>query len=384
MHLRKCQHKEVSVYDHVAALPGGWDALLPAGHPLHSSVLSLYESIQLPDISSYYALYGDPAAPLAIACFQLLKVQTGHLNASLLQGIQAVLVPQLLRFGKPSLLVAGNLFRHDIVSFHTQSGLGNMDAFRAYEQMIAAVRAQSCALATLVKDVPQTMVPYFQNYAPKYLQLRHDISMQLQLPPEWQSFDDYAAALKHKYAQKLRKVRNSLDTLRVQELNVHEVAEQSTALYRLYLQVSRHQVFSMGTLNEQFLPALKKFYGDRLKVWAFYEGKEMVAFASAWLHEAAFDMFYIGFDYERNAALNLYFNILYFSIEQAIAWRKPLLILGRTALEAKARLGCTPHFLSTFLYVRSPYLRRFVSGKINNQHQQEGAWEERHPLKGKS
>ncbi|HTN17607.1 MAG TPA: hypothetical protein VL092_08005, partial [Chitinophagaceae bacterium] len=155
------------------------------------------------------------------------------------------------------------------------------------------------------------------------------------------------------------------------------------ALYRLYLQVSRHQVFSMGILNEQFLPALKQFYGARLRVWAFYEGEDMVAFASAWLHEDAFDMFYIGFDYERNTALNLYFNILYFSIEQAITLRRPLLILGRTALEAKARLGCTPHFLSTFLYVRSPLLRRFISGKINNQHQQEGAWEERHPMKEK-
>lgn len=384
MHIRKYPQTEVFVYTKVADLPQGWNGMLHDGHPLHSAVLSVYESVQLPDISSYYALYGDPVQPLAIACFQLLKVQPKHLNTNLLQGAQALLVPQLLRLLRPTLLVAGHLFRHDIVSFHAQGGLGNLEAFRAYEKMIAAVRVQSCAVATLVKDVPQTLVPYFQNYAPKYMQLRNDISMQLQIPAEWQSFDDYAAALKHKYAQKLRKVRGGLDTLRIRELDVQEVKAGAAELYSLYLQVSRHQVFSMGELSEHFLPALKSFYGDRLRVWAFYEGQHMVAFASAWLHDTAFDMFYIGFDYDRNPGLHLYFNILYFSIEQAIAQRKPLLILGRTALEAKARLGCTPHYLSTFLSVRSAYLRRLVAAKLSKQHQQEGAWEERHPMKGKS
>ncbi len=92
-------------------------------------------------------------------------------------------------------------------------------------------------------------------------------------------------------------------------------------------------------------------------------------------------MFYIGFDYERNAALSLYFNILYFSIEQAIAHEKEKLNLGRTALEAKARLGCTPRYLPTFLFVRNFCIRALVNSKINMQHEQEGAWEERHPLK---
>jgi hypothetical protein len=383
MHLRKSHKIGVSVYTKVADLPTGWDGVLQADHPLHSSILAVYEAVQLPDISSYYTIYGDPAKPVAIACFQMLKVRPRHLNTSLLQGFQALLIPRVLGLLKPSLLVAGHLFRHDIVSFHAQAGMSTIDAFRAYEQMIAAAGAQSCAVAILVKDVPQNLVPYFQNYAPQYMQLRNDISMQLQVPGEWRSFDDYAAALKHKYAQKLRKVRGSLAAVRIQELDMEAVDMQASKIHELYLQVSKHQVFSMGMLNERFLPELKRFYGDRLKIWAFYEGETMVAFASAWLHDAAFDMFYIGFDYERNAELNLYFNILYFSIEQAIAQRKPLLILGRTALEAKARLGCIPHYLSTFLNVRSPYLRRLVAGKINNQHQQEGAWEERHPMKEK-
>ncbi|MFA6150401.1 MAG: hypothetical protein WC716_03705 [Chitinophagaceae bacterium] len=378
---KKCEVPAVSVFTSVASLPGGWDHVLPEEHALQTKTLAIYEAIRLPDISTYYALCGSGDNPRAIAYFQLLKVQPKHLNKGLLSGIQSAIVPPLLGFIKPSMLVAGHLFRHDIATFFPTENLSNIDAYRVYEQMIITVAKQACAVAVLVKDVPEKLVPYFQNYAPKYSQLRNDISMQMKLPADWQTFVDYELALKHKYAQKLRKVRSSLGKLSVRELSVEEVVSESAIIFKLYEQVSRNRAFSMGLLNEQFLPELKKYYDKELKVWAFYEGETMVAFASAWLHQDAFDMFYIGFDYEKNATLNLYFNILYFSIEQAILARKPLLILGRTALEAKARLGCTPHYLHTFLLVRSPYLRRLVSGKLNNQHQQEGAWEERHPFK---
>jgi hypothetical protein len=61
--------------------------------------------------------------------------------------------------------------------------------------------------------------------------------------------------------------------------------------------------------------------------------------------------------------------------------KKPLLILGRTALDAKARLGCKPHYLSTFVYIRSRPIRLAVLAIQNTSQQQEGEWEQRHPLK---
>lgn len=372
---------DIKIFSSVAAIPDSWDGLLPNAHPLRKETLMQYESISLPDIVSYYAIATWHGNIKALACFQLLGVKPKHVNETLLSGWQAYLTNTLLRIFSPTLLVAGHLFRHDIPNFYAAPDTGNIEAFRCYEEMIGAVSRKSCAVATLVKDVPEHLIPYFQNFAPHYAPLRNDISMRMPLPAAWVSIDDYEAALKHKYAQRFRKVRSSLSSLAVRELTMEEVQEQSARLFELYEQVSRNQAFSMGLLNEAFLPSLKKYYGDRLKIWAFYEGDVMVAFASAWAHEEAFDMFYIGFDYARNSALNLYFNILYFSIEQAIRLRKPMLILGRTALEAKARLGCTPHYLSTFLLVRQPLLRRFVHARINTQHQQEGSWEERHPLK---
>ena len=370
----------ISIYESASQLPAGWDRLLPEGHALQSSQLRLYESAGLPDITHFYAIAGTEQQPVAIACFQVLQIRNYHINYSQLGSIRAGGIQLLLSVIRPRLLVAGHLFRHDITAFYAPS-LGNMDAYRIYESMTAMVLKKSCAMAALIKDMPPQLVDYFRNFARQYQFLPNDINMEMQLPGHWSCFTDYEHALKHKYAQKLRKVRQALSGVEIRELTPAEVRAQKENIYRLYRQVSDKQSLSLGFLNADFLPLLKEAYDEQLKIWGFYEQGIMVAFASAWVRDQSFDMFYIGFDYARNTSLQLYFNILYFSIEQAILLRKPRLILGRTALEAKARLGCTPHYLYTFLLVRNPYLRRLVAGQMRDQYRQEGAWEERHPFK---
>jgi hypothetical protein len=368
------------IYKSSEELPKSWDKFLPDGHALQSNQLALYETIQLPDIATYYACYGDTEKPSAIAYFQVLSLKGKHINKIFLSSVQRVLVSGLLSMFRPKLLVAGHLFRHEMPTFYTIH-LTNLEAFRAYDAMIQVLVNETCAMAALIKDAPEYLVDYFQNFAPHYSILRNDISMEMSLPDIWESFTDYEASLKHKYAQKLRKVRTGIKPLHIKELSEEEVKNESVNIYRLYKQVSEKQSVRLGLLNEAFIPTLKSFYKEKLKIWGFYEADKMIAFASAWLHETAFDMFYIGFDYERNSELQLYFNILYLSIEQGIVARKDKLILGRTALEAKARLGCTPHYLHTYLYINNRYLRQLVNTQMTKQYQQEGAWEERHPMK---
>ena len=236
-------------------------------------------------------------------------------------------------------------------------------------------------MAVLAKDIPVSLATYFQHYAPEYLLLRNDISMEMHIPAEWQSMKDYEKSLKHKYAQRFRKVRQRWNELEIRELNTAEVEEQQENIYSLYQQVSNRQQVRLGFLSKDYLPALKRENPEQLKVWmAWYEEKP-VAFFSAWLHNTAFDMFYIGLDYEQNEKLQLYFNILFFAVEQGIHFNKQKIILGRTALEAKARLGCKPRYLSTFLYIRNSMVRQVITGLQKRIHSQEGEWENRHPFK---
>lgn len=364
----------------VSTLPQKWYDMLPADHFLHPSQLTITEAAKLPDVSFIYVLLYEKDKPVAAAYFQVLQVKEKHLNIASLKPLQKI-GWKAFAFASPKLLVAGHLFRHDVASFYCSENIGMFEAYQLYKLAIDTALSNSCSNAVLVKDTPEALVPYFQNYAPKYILLRNDISMEMDIPDTWQSLEDYEKALKHKYAQRFRKIKHAGKDIEVKELSAKEVRQNKRKLYELYLQVCERQTARVGYLSEDFLPLLKEYYGESLKVWGMFYDEEMVGFISAWEKTTAFDMFYIGFDYNRNASLQLYFNILFFSIEQVIRLKKPVLILGRTALDAKARLGCKPRYLSTFVYISSRPIRMAVLAMQNRSQQQEGEWEQRHPLK---
>jgi predicted N-acyltransferase len=354
---------------------------LPGDHFLQPEQLAVNEAAAFPDISFLYALVFIQGKPVAAAYFQVLSLKSKHVSPTAYGALPRTIWRVFSGITHPKLVVAGHLFRHDMRSFYALPALEGFDAFRCYKAAIDAALGKSCAAAVLVKDMPEMLVTYFQHFAPQYLMLRNDISMEMDIPAAWHSFDDYEKALKHKYAQRLRKVRQGLEGLEIKELGDEAIIAQKEKIHELYLQVCLHQPVTMGFLSPDFIVQLRKFYNGQLKVWALYENGEMIAFLSGWAKETVFDMFYIGFDYRRNADRNLYFNILFLSLQQAIMLKKSKLILGRTALDAKARLGCRPRYLHTFLYIRNAVLRNYVLRRQQSISAEEGSWENKHPLK---
>lgn len=381
--LKHCTPKttaEIVSFSNVAELPDEWDVFLPEGHFLRSSNLSQTENACLPDIEFVYVLVKEKARIVFATQFQVLTIRRKHLNEERMSFLQRTAWRGFTAMFRPKLLVAGHLFRHDILSCYRLQGISPFDAYRYYKAAIDTALKTSCASAVLVKDMAPDMIPYFQNHSPEYMMLRNDILMEMDINPGWNNIDDYKKSLKHKYAQRMRGIRKKFADLEIKELSAKDVNDNADILYDLYRQVCDRQPVRIGYLCRNYIPLLKQ-YNNNLKVWGIYEGDKMVAFFSAWVKAQDFDMFYIGFDYERNKELQLYFNILFFSIEQAIAYKKQKLVLGRTALDAKARLGCKPKYLSTFLYINNRYMRSYVLNTTKRNTEQEGDWQQRHPFK---
>lgn len=374
-----------SWYDAAAGLPATWDLALPDGHYLRRDSLVMHERIALPDVGYRYAvLRSAQGQVLAQAAFQILQLGPAHLSPDAAPAWQQRIWKTYSSLAKPKLLIGGHLFRHDVQTLHYVPLLPDYEAFRWYRQTLKDLSRQCGVQAVLVKEPPGAIVPLFLHHSPEFLLLRNDSSMQLAIPADWNDIHDYEKALKHKYAQRFRKLRGALGALAIRELGTADVAREAETIFGLYQQVSASQNVRVGLLNASFLPQLKAHYGAQLRVWGFYEGDRLLAFASAWVYPDRLDMFYIGFDYARNAEFQLYFNILFFAVEQAIRARVPKLILGRTALEAKARVGCRPEYLNTFLYVTNPLLRTLVQRLQERFTESGGDWEQRHPWKQQS
>ena len=376
----KAERPTLQWYHDATQLPEEWDDVLPSSHFLKRASLSAHQNADVPDISPVYVTIRTGHQILLQAAFQVLSVKERNIRKDAVKPWQYRAWRGFTKIAAPKMLVAGQLFRHDVSTVFADDKLSAFEAFTLYREAIEAAAAKWHAQAVLVKDCPRHLATLFQHHAPQYLLLRNDISMEMDLRENWAAVSDYEKDLKHKYAQRYRNVRKRIEGLRIVELSTEEVAQRATEIFALYLGVTIHQSVRMGILSEGFLPALKSFYGEELRVWGFFEGDRLIAFASAFVYPQSLDMFYIGFDYVRNTELQLYFNILFFAIEQAIIAKKPHLVLGRTALEAKARVGCSPQYLASFLYIPNGFLRKIVAAL--QQRFSEGAdWEERHPFK---
>lgn len=358
-----------------------WDTFFSTSHPLHSRELGITQDSALTHLSYYYVITSVDGEPALLSYYQHLAVTPEHFNCRD-KVFQHYSLNFSLRMVKPTLLVAGNLFRHDVPFLFFTNKLSNVEERAAlYKQTFEYVLDYSKATGIFLKDVaPENEAAIRADIS--YHPMPDDVSMALYVPSHWNSLKDYEEALKHKYLQRYRKIRKQLDGVAIRELSQDEVFTYKQDIESLYLQVTNRQLVSMGKINDAFFVHMKEQFGDRYKVFGwFYEGR-MVAFSSAILHDGIYDMNYIGFDYALNQSHSMYFNILFHCLEQSILSRSRKLVLGRTALEAKAIIGCEPEYQYSFYKLRHVVVNWFYKKVSAGFREQIGEkWKDRHPFK---
>lgn len=352
-------------------------------HPALRHCLSadVVEKSQPPDLKNYYMVIEEQEKQLALFYFQLLSVKPYHFHIPD-RPFQQQALSFALKCVKPTLLVTGNLFRHDML-FHeffeeNKSKEKKAELYRmATQKMIERTNASGIFLKDVEKSIAEEVLK-----DESYSRMPDDISMEMRIPSSWLSFQDYEQALKHKYAQRCRKIRQARQHINITEFGEHDIERYAGKMHDLYMQVVSKQMVSMGVLTPAFFMEMKKSLKDKFKVFGFFHEERLVAFSSAIQHDEDYDMNYIGFDYEKNQELNLYFNILFHCVETAIANRAHKLILGRTAIEAKAILGCEPDYRYSFYKLRNEIVNWFYQRVSKNFQEQQGEkWKERHPFK---
>lgn len=347
----------------------------------HCESAEVIEKSQPADLQNYYLVISENEKQVALFYFQWLKVKPYHFNISN-KKFQQVALSLALKLVRPTLLVAGNLFRHDMLFYEffeeNISEERKTELYRvATQKMIEHTNASGIFLKDVEKKIAEAII---QDKT--YTRMPEDISMEMRIPSAWQTFADYEHALKHKYAQRCRKIRGTAQEISIVELEQKEIEHYASEIHRLYMQVVSKQMVSMGVLTASFFVEMKKSLKQKFRVFGFFQGENLVAFSSAIQHDQDYDMNYIGFDYERNQELNLYFNILFHCVETAIQSKAGKLILGRTAIEAKAILGCEPDYRYSFYKLRNVVVNWFYQMVSKYFQEQQGEkWKERHPFK---
>lgn len=204
-----------------------------------------------------------------------------------------------------------------------------------------------------------------------YRSLETEPNMVLAINKTWRSMDCYLGSLTKRYRAAAKKVLKPFVGGQLVVAPVADVQAETDRLHELYKSVASRAEICLFSLNKTTLPHLAESLGEDFVTLGIRQDDILVGFVSVVRDGDTAIGFYLGIDYEANAELPIYHRLLLAVVEQGIAWQCDRISFGRTALDAKSRLGCVPEETHVWARHRVPVLNVIVQQIMKNVHHAE-------------
>lgn len=170
----------------------------------------------------------------------------------------------------------------------------------------------------------------------------------------FEDFDAYCGSLKSHYRNDIRRSQKRLERagLRHAYFRAADVTEEiyTPEVHRLYEAVVEKAEIKLEVLPICFFLELIKQFPDQSSLAVIYQGERIVAFNWSLFADGTFRFLFCGLDYGLNREADLYFNLMYRELGNALRFRGDTIQVGQTADRFKSRLGCEQEAL--YFYIR--------------------------------
>ncbi|WP_239780167.1 GNAT family N-acetyltransferase [Tenacibaculum finnmarkense] len=214
----------------------------------------------------------------------------------------------------------------------------------------SSLKPQNTADAFMLKDFENKSL--FSKSVLKeknYNSFNVDPNMILHIPENWNSLDDYLAALKTKFRVKARKAFKNSAVLKTEDITADRLKDLLPEMTFLYKTVSSKASFNLGDFNLQTFQTLKDNLGDAYFLKAYWLEDKLVGFLSGIFNQNSLDAHFVGIDYQNNKEYAIYQRMLYDYISLGIENQVKTINFGRTASEIKSSVGAVPQDLTIYL-----------------------------------
>ncbi|MGZ3900184.1 MAG: hypothetical protein ACXVNQ_07405 [Bacteroidia bacterium] len=194
--------------------------------------------------------------------------------------------------------------------------------------------------AVLIKDFEKKLQPKELFVEENYTDFFVEPNLVVDVPRNITSLNEYIQMFSKKYRNRAKSILKAGEPLLRKNLDESLINKYQHEIYNLYESVYEKAKFKLLKLPLNYFSEVKKLYGERFILTGFFSEEKLVAFSCCFLmDEESLEAHYIGFDYELNHQYELYQNILYCNIENAILNKRNKVNLGRTAAEIKTTVG---------------------------------------------
>jgi hypothetical protein len=361
--------------DQLALLnPAAWDELTAhKSFLLSRRYLDALERSKVPHLAHRYVLAFDGARPVLAMTLQILDVGVDRLRPNTSRGfIEGLDTAELEQRMRQRVLVCGNLLSGGLDGVAFAEGLDVTCGWRAVAEALYRVRRaeklNGHTNLVVVKDLTSHQLSTSRAMeGVSYRPLAGGPTMVLPLDPAWRTHDDYLASMTSKYRSAVKRgVFGPLTEggVRVERLSVEQVRHFKHRMQALHLEVQDHAQVRPITVGPDYWPAMA-WLDDVCTVHGLLRGDELLGFLLVQTVGEEVHAAQIGFSREAAQSLPLYLRLLHTAVEEGLARRARRVVLGRTALEPKARMGARP--VDTFLWVRHrvPVVNSLARGLID-------------------
>ncbi len=294
--------------------------------------------------------------PIAIAVSQFIKINTEELRFHVFPcKISETIRNYLLKEKDINVLICGNLFscgEHGFVYDKTK-----IEAKEAFENLSNALddlrKSEELNKPSFILLKEYWQESYEDSDCLKengFREFKVDVNMVLQIKSSWNTFEDYLASMRTKFRSRANNVFRKSATIQVIDFTPNDINNFKTEINNLYLSVIEKADFNIEKLSASTFRSLKQNLKDKFIFKAYFLNEKLVGFTSSFIFGTAVEANHIGIDYNFNKEYAIYQRMLYDYVALAIATKKEVLRLGRTAEIIKSCVGAKP--LEMKLYVK--------------------------------
>jgi hypothetical protein len=374
-----------------------WNSMVPFGSEfLKLSYLNVWEKAHAENMRFHYTIIYDQRKPVAIAYFQvidfngenfdsLIELENNEAFCSITAYLQKHLTNHIRRHADKinmRLLVCGNSFISGEHGFTHAKGANKVALIDALADVIYDVsrieKLRGKIAAVLVKDFYLTEDHAADELSEfKYHNFLAEPNMIL--PIQWETFDAYLNAMSKKYRHRAKGIVKKGEEMERRIFSVEEIITNEREIAQLYKNVHLKAKFRLATLPVNYFTEMKKELKEDFVFTAYYVENKLAGFRTSFVLEKAIEAHFIGIDYELNKQLELYQNILYDYVKEAISMHTGQLFLGRTASEIKSTIGAEAVELKCYIRHHNPLSNRIIKPFVD--YLKPAAWIPRNPFK---
>ncbi|MDP3557488.1 MAG: hypothetical protein Q8T03_08940 [Bacteroidota bacterium] len=355
-----------SLYEKADAIPEkDWEAITKGNSVfLEKNYLKIVETCEHTKLTSRYVILYHKAKPCGIIYFQIVDFKASVFGELLENQVESIKSTRLNLFEKYvdsnkdevllRLFTCGNnlvsgeygyLFDEKIADEKAHTLLLNIIDVVSKEEKLARTIS-----AILLKDFHSPLKPKELFEDEKYSEFFVEPNLIVDIPENVDSLESYIALFSKKYRNRAKSIFKSFTEIESKQLNTDDIKLHEKQLYKLYEGIFEKAKFKLIKLPKNYFSSVKSIYETKFNVKAFFYKGEIVAFASCFkMPDSSLEAHYIGFDYELNQEFNLYQNILYSMIDEAIKNKLSKVNLGRTAAEIKTTVGAKAENLICYI-----------------------------------